>query len=180
MKILQVVHSFPPFNMAGTEVYTYNLSRELAKRHKVFIFHRINNRRQKEYELTNTHHNGLSIYTINNTFRHCDSFEMTYRNKAIDDSFDRVLDQVKPDVVHIQHLLFLSTALIEEIKKRNIPVLFTLHDYWLICHRGQLIKNDLTICVRSSVSECKDCLQYLLSIRKNSMYVYNMLKNRMP
>ncbi len=180
MKILQVVHSFPPFNMAGTEVYTYNLSRELAKRHKVFVFHRVNDRRRKEYELRNSHLDGLSIYTINNTFRRCDSFEMTYRNKAIDDAFGRVLDHVNPDVVHIQHLLFLSTALIDEIKKRNIPVIFTLNDYWLICQQGQFLKRGSGVCKNHVYSECANCLLYLLSIKKGVMGAYQFLREIMP
>ena len=31
MKILQVVHGFPPENTAGTEVYTYGLSKVIVK-----------------------------------------------------------------------------------------------------------------------------------------------------
>ena len=37
MKILQIIHSFPPFSQAGSEVYTYNLSKELSKINQVFI-----------------------------------------------------------------------------------------------------------------------------------------------
>ena len=41
MKILQVIHGFPPYYMAGSEVYTYNLCQELKKYHEVFVFTRI-------------------------------------------------------------------------------------------------------------------------------------------
>lgn len=32
MRILQVVNGFPPMNLAGTEIYVYNLSKELGKK----------------------------------------------------------------------------------------------------------------------------------------------------
>lgn len=180
MKILQVIHSFPPYNTAGSEVYTYNLSRELAKRHKVFVFHRINDPYKKEYELTNSPYDGLLIYTINNTFRHCDSFEMTYKNNIIGEKFGLILDQIKPDIVHIQHLLYLSAKIIEEIKKRKIPMVFTLHDYWLICPQGQLFKNNIKLCNREDNSECINCILHHLSIKKHIFNTYCLLKKTIP
>ena len=49
MRIVQVIHGFPPRNMAGSEVYTYNLSKELSKRHEVIVFYRISDTQQEEY-----------------------------------------------------------------------------------------------------------------------------------
>ena len=40
MRIIQVVHQFLPQHLAGTEVYTYNLSQELSQRHQVWIYTR--------------------------------------------------------------------------------------------------------------------------------------------
>lgn len=180
MKILQVVHSFVPYTMAGSEVYSYKLSKELAKRHKVYVFFRVNDAKRKEYSVTYKKFEDLETYAVNHTFRSCNSFSDTYSDKAIDAKFAQLLDTVSPDIVHIHHLLFLSYGLVDEIKKRGIPVIYTLHDYWLICHRGQLIKDDLTICKRYSVFECEGCLKYLLSIRNNSMYLYSILKKRIP
>jgi hypothetical protein len=39
MKILQVVQGFPPQQRAGTQIYTYYLSKELAKKHEVHVFY---------------------------------------------------------------------------------------------------------------------------------------------
>ena len=43
-------------------------------------------------------------------------------------------------MVHIGHLNHLSTSLVFEARERGIPVVFTLHDYWLMCPRGQFIQ----------------------------------------
>ena len=63
-----------------------------------------------------------------------------YRHQAVDDAFADVLDDVKPDVVHIGHLNHLSTSLVFAARDRGVPVVFTLHDYWLMCPRGQFIQ----------------------------------------
>jgi glycosyltransferase involved in cell wall biosynthesis len=180
MRILHIVHSFVPYTMAGTEVYSYNLTREQARRHKVFIFFRINNTKEREYSLAHKSFDALESYAINHTFRACSSFSETYRDDIIDTKFSALLDKIKPDIVHIHHLVFLSCGIVKEIKKRGIPIVYTLHDYWLICYRGQLIKDDLTICNGYSVNQCWNCLKYLLSIRKHSMYLYSILKKRIP
>lgn len=180
MKILQIAHSFLPYTMAGTEVYLYKLSKELAKRHKVSVFFRINDTKKQEHSLIYQRFEDLETYAINRTFRTCNSFNGIYNDNAIDAKFTELLDRIQPDVVHIHHLLFLSCGMVGEIKKRSIPIVYTLHDYWLICHRGQLIKDDLTICKGDSIAECKNCLKYLLSIRKHSMYLYRILKRRIP
>jgi len=180
MKILQVIHSFPPYNTAGSEVYTYNLSQELSKRHWVFVFHRINNLHMKEYTLTYNKLDNLEIFRINNTFRLYNSFEMTYKNDAIAEKFSLVLDQVKPDIVHVQHLLYLSTKIIEEVKKRKIPVVFTIADYWLICPQGQLLSNNWVACDGENNSECINCILHQLSIKKSVFSTYYFLKRSVP
>jgi len=176
MKILQVVHGFPPYNFGGGEIYAYNLSRELAKQHEVYVFYRINDFQQPEFMLKQYNRDGIRAFTINNTFRKCASFEDTYRNACIAERFAAALDEIKPDVVHIQHLLYLSAMIVDEAKKRGIPVVFTLHDYWLICPQGQLLKNDLRVCPGDNHVDCLNCIQYQLSLRKNIFNIYYLLE----
>lgn len=180
MKILQVAHSFPPFTTAGTEIYTYNLSCELARRHNLFVFHRINDLEKEEYALEHYSLDGFKACTINNTFRKYKSFEATYKNDAVAEKFGFILDQIKPDIVHVQHLLYLSTRIVEEMEKRNIPIVFTLHDYWLICPQGQLLKNNMKICNGENNSECMQCIAHQLNIKKNVFNTYYFLKKIMP
>jgi len=180
MKIFKVVHSFVPYNMAGTEVYTYTLSKELAKRNEVFVFFRINKPAEKEYALTYNNLEGLKTYAINHTLNQCSSFEGLYSDRVIDKIWGSLLDETRPDIVHIEHLLFLSLGIISEAKKRNIPIVFTINDYWLFCQKGQLLKNDLTICEDHTKLNCQVCLISQLSIKKNTILFYNILRNRTP
>jgi len=165
MNILQIVHCFPPESMTGSEIYAYNLSKAFLKRHNVSVFYRINNPALKEYEVIKSNCDGLDVYKINHTFKDYDSIEKIYNNKEIEKRFLKVLDEVSPDIVHIQHLLFLSLGLVDVIKKRDIPIIFTLHDYWLMCPKGQLLKNNRKICKNPLSANCPYCLSTSLNPR---------------
>jgi glycosyltransferase involved in cell wall biosynthesis len=184
MKILQIVHSLPFLNKAGTEIYTYELSLELSKKHELYIFARGCDEKQKEYEITEPDASGIKICLINNTFKHCDSFKKYYQNEAIDAKFEALLDRIKPDIVHIQHLVFLSIGIIKKIKDRGIPLVFTIHDYWLMCPRWHILKKDLTPCGNAFIHnfnmECLNCMAELLNIKKSSKAVYLFSKRILP
>ena len=141
MKILQLAHSFPTHNIAGVEVYTYNLCKELSLNHEVHVFHRINEPNRREYEVRYHCEQGLHIHTINNTFKHCYSFEELYINSDIEEAFMSVVEKINPDIVHIQHLIFLSAGIIKRLKERAIPMIFSLHDYWLICPQWHYLQS---------------------------------------
>ncbi|MCD6098748.1 glycosyltransferase family 4 protein [bacterium] len=48
-----------------------------------------------------------------------------------------LLDDKRPDIVHIQSLLhYITPSILYPIKRRGIPVVWTLHDYSLLCANG--------------------------------------------
>jgi len=179
MKILQIAHSFLPHSVAGVEVYTYSLCRQLTASHQVFVFHRISNLKSKEYEIRFKKDENLFVYSINNTFRRSYSFEDLYINRSIEKEFEKILDEINPDIVHIQHLAFLSIGLLKNIKERNIPVVFTLHDYWLICPNCQLLRRDLSLCDGNDVIQCIDCLDCLY-IKRLPKKIFLCIRNVIP
>lgn len=159
MRVLMVSHAFPPHSTGGVEVCTADSALALQKRsHEVRIFHRISQPDRPEYELQETQWQGLRVTTINNTFAEVHGFEMTYRNRAIEQVFDAYLHEVQPDVVHFQHLTCLSTGLVRIARERGIPSVLTLHDYWLVCQRGQMLQPDLTLCAEPEDHKCARCL----------------------
>ena len=159
MRILQIIHGYPPFAMAGSEVYTYNLARELAKTNEVFVFHRIEDKTKPLYQITDTIDASVNIRYINNYEPDDASFYDKYLNPVVDDAFRYYVNEIKPDVVHIGHLSHLSTQ-IPIIAKREfgLPVLFTIHDFWMFCHRGQLIHpKSWQICPLPNIVQCTEC-----------------------
>ena len=151
MRIVQVLHYFLPKHLAGTEIYTHNLSSELSKRHEVYIYCREDGFFQKEFHEADETYRGLPVRRvyfnlIGRKANPINQILITFKNRAIERSFERFLEQVKPDIVHIQHLYRLSASLISIAKRRGIPVIVTLHDYWFICHAIRLLRPNLEVC----------------------------------
>lgn len=138
MKILQVIHGYPMRYNAGSEVYTQTLCQGLAQRHTVSVFTREEDAFAPDARLRverDPDDPRIALYLVNNP-RNRDR----YRVPGIDRRFAQVLDLAAPDLVHVGHLNHLSTSLLAEAAVREIPILYTLHDYWLMCPRGQLMQ----------------------------------------
>lgn len=160
MRILQVVHGFPPAASGGTEVYVRDLSTALAAsaNDHVAVFTRHADFNARDLGVKRWVDDRLEILSVNNTFRSCDSFESSYANAAIEGIAGDCLDEWQPDVVHVQHLTCLSTGIPRQAARRGIPVVMTLNDYWLICHRGQLVDVDGRRCAGPVADGCEKCL----------------------
>lgn len=167
LKIFHVIHGFPPEYMAGSEVYTYNLCMESAKEHEITVFYRIANPFLKVFKIIQTEFHGLSIYKINlPVVAH--SFQKRYRNQSVESAFKSVLKEINPDIVHVSHLNYLSTTLLEITKNQNIPIVFTLHDFWLMCPRGQLVSTDYSNCEEIDFEKCARCVENYFSMKEEA------------
>ena len=77
----------------------------------------------------------------------CTSFEDTYRESSAPRAAAATFStRLRPDIAHIQHLTCLSTGLVTRAGRARTPVVMTLNDYWLLCHRGQLFDLDWRRC----------------------------------
>lgn len=158
MKILHALHFFLPHHSGGTEVYTLRLAREQARRHQVALFYSEKLHAHRNYELLSRKVEGLDCRVVVNHLLYPD-FRATFDNAAIEERFDEVLAEFRPDVVHVQHLMLLSMGLVERAKRRGVRVVVTLHDFWLWCARmGQLLDASGALCPGPEPARCSRCL----------------------
>jgi glycosyltransferase involved in cell wall biosynthesis len=138
MKILKVIHGYPPLFNAGSEVYTQTLCNELSKENEVFIFTREENPYLSEFHLRKEiRQPNLEIYFIN-----IPRGKDGYRHEKMDIVFHKFVQEVKPDIAHIGHLNHLSTGFVNILYEQKIPIVYTLHDFWLMCPRGQFLQTN--------------------------------------
>lgn len=138
MKILKVIHGYPMRYNAGSEVYSQTLCQSLAEHHEVHVFTREEDSFGPDYRLRTERDPDdprITLHLVNNP-RNKDR----YRAIGVDQRFAEVLDRVRPDLVHVGHLNHLSTSLLREASGREIPIVYTLHDYWVMCPRGQFMQ----------------------------------------
>jgi glycosyltransferase involved in cell wall biosynthesis/MoaA/NifB/PqqE/SkfB family radical SAM enzyme len=138
MKILKVIHGYPMRYNAGSEVYSQTLCQGLADRHEVHVFTREEDSFAPDYRVRtekDADDARITLHLVNNP-RNKDRYRVT----GIDQRFAELLDSLQPDIVHVGHLNHLSTSLLSEAASREIPIVYTLHDYWVMCPRGQFMQ----------------------------------------
>lgn len=138
MHILKIIHGYPQRYNAGSEVYSQSLCHELGKRHQISIFTRKENPFRPDFEIREEWESEKCTLFLTNMPREKDG----YRHAPLDTNFGKLLERLKPDVAHIGHLNHLSTGLVDELHSRHIPMVFTLHDFWLMCPRGQFLQRN--------------------------------------
>jgi len=68
-------------------------------------------------------------------------------NTEAEASFSRLLDDARPDIIHLHNTVRqLSPAILKAARRRGIPIAMTHHDYSVICPQGQLYKGESSPC----------------------------------
>ena len=160
MKVLIVVHGFPPHAQGGSEIFADLHARTLHEQHgdTVYVLTREHDPTAREYRVRTERRTGVTIGWINNTFRSTRTFAETYDNDEVTRVAAGLVEAFEPDVAHVHHLTCLSTGIVPLLARAGVPCFFTLHDYWLLCHRGQLLDCDLARCAGPEPSGCRRCV----------------------
>jgi glycosyltransferase involved in cell wall biosynthesis len=159
MRVLFLVHDFLPAHPSGTEAYTGALALRLAERgHEVRIFATEKDIARPHLALERRTWQGLVVHELVNNLFYAD-FRETWDFPPAERAFAGVLDEFRPDVVHVMHLMYLSVGCVEAAHRRSLPVFLTLHDFWLQCARfGQRIHADGALCHTIDFARCGTCL----------------------
>jgi len=92
---------------------------------------------------------------------------MPLRDPIATKSFKKILEEINPDIVHC-HNIMPSLVPILESKKKGIPVILTLHGYWLVCPLSNRFQTKaMKICDQTDWSMChKNCALGFCSLKK--------------
>ncbi len=169
MHILKIIHGYPPNYNAGSEVYSQSICNELSRQYKVSVFTREENPYTPDFTIRHRKvSENLSLYFVNNP-----QGKDGYRHKEMDDNFSKLVKELRPEIAHVGHLNHLSTGLIDELNYLKIPIVFTLHDFWLMCPRGQFLtrsigrENNFQLCSGQRDNKCAtDCYKVYFSGRE--------------
>ena len=153
MNILLTVHQFFPDHYSGTEVLTLSVARELRRRgHRVTIVTGYPTPRQliDEARFDDYDYDGFRVYRFHHAFQPMGRQEIVteieYDNRLASSYFARILDAMRPDVVHFFHLNRLGAGLIDVALQHGIACYYTPTDFWAVCPLSQLLLGDGTMC----------------------------------
>jgi len=177
MRILHAIHDFLPRHRAGSEIYAFELARELSRQADVFVL-------AAEYDPATPHgtirwrsYEGLTVVEIVNNWQFR-SFDETYASERINAQLAHVLDATAPDVLHVHNLLNLSFDLPRLARERGIRTVATLHDYTLVCPSGgqRVHVAESHVCESIDTDRCARCFNQ--SVFKRQMTAARLLKGR--
>ena len=154
MKVLHVPYSFFPDPVGGTEVYVSGLIEGLRK-------DGVDNAVAAPGDADRSYvHDGTPVHR----FEPGSLQERSRDLYALEDSegaerFAKILDAAKPEVVHLHALTrTVGINLLETVKERGVPVVFSYHSPTVTCQRGTLIRWGQTICDgKIRIHTCSAC-----------------------
>lgn len=158
MKVLLVVHGYPPELEGGTERHVQSLAQGLAaKGHEVVVLAGTldwSPRLRRSSELVD----GVRVVKIHRDDLHYERWNRLY-HPGVSRLVAELIAEVQPDVMHVHHWLRLTGDLVRQGIVQRVPVVVTLHDFTPSCPVLHRILPDGTWCnTPTETAPCGDCL----------------------
>jgi len=149
LRILMIVHGFPPRETAGTEQHVFQLRGALeAKGHAVHVLAATRQPGARQYAQSTG--DGVTRIVNNLTSRRLSEAE---QDGTIDEIAAAVVARFRPDLIHVHHIQFLSASM-----RFDVPMVLTLHDRWGWCAAGGLgLLPSGEVCPGPAPERCAPC-----------------------
>mgnify|MGYP004627183855 CR=1 FL=1 len=169
MKIL-LVNKFH-YLKGGSEKYYFELADLLKEKgHEVAFFSMFDEKNIKtdckEYMVKKIDMNSKNIFK---------AFDVIY-SKENKKKMQEALEDFKPDIVHINNFQRqLSASIIDAIKEKNIPIVFTAHDLQAVCPISAMLNNG-EICEKCKGGKYYNCLKNKCTKNSTMKSMINMIE----
>lgn len=178
MKIALYIHCFFPNHYHGTETYTLALAKHLqAMGHIPVVVSGIYQSEKKADSLiTHYDYQGIPVYCIDKNYIRESSFRETYYQPGMKQIHKDFLQELRPDIVHVTHLINHTATLLEAARDLAIPTVATFTDFFGFCINNKLEAADGTLChgPNSQRTNCIACCVKAGFMKKNSALVEQM------
>lgn len=152
MRILFTIHQFFPKYYTGTELYLFNLAKMMQKfGHEVHVVTYMpqeegNMILEKGVYVKKYFYEGLPVTAFRSNQVHV---SMDFKNPIAKKYLKKLILDFKPDLIHVAHPMRLTFAMEIAIKEK-IKFVVTLTDYWMICSKGILVRNNDEPCLSNN------------------------------
>jgi len=162
MRIALFVHCFFPDHFYGTETYTLDLARNLrALGHEATVVTTVfQGEPGKDRILTNYEYDGIPVYCIDKNYLPDTKVMDTYYRPEMYSLHRDILEAIKPDIVHVTHLISHTAVLLEAAEDLALPIIASCTDFYGFCFNNKLEAADGSLCKGPNVdgTNCLACL----------------------
>jgi len=151
-------------NIGGTQLHVKHLTFELRKDCNVFVATRDN-----EY-LYITAYVDYREYLFRFIIGKKSFFPALF-SRELSSVFHCILKGFQISLVHVHHTMSTSLDIFLEAEKLDIPVFFSIHDYYYICPNEKLLNMNGKICKTQSSELCAECLAHQKEVYIDCNYI---------
>ena len=183
MKILHYSLGFPPFRSGGLTKFCTDLMKEQVKEGnevallwpgEMQIFSpKIKIKRNKDYC-------GITSYEVINpapvSYDEGIKDINAYESEGDKDTYINFLSDYKPDVIHLHTFMGMHRSFLVAAKELNIRTVFTTHDFFPICPKVTLFRNN-EACFDKKCINCPQCNETALSLKKIYLLQSRLYRN---
>jgi GT2 family glycosyltransferase len=158
-RVLHLVHGWPPWSSAGTEVYARRLARRQAAWREVSVYARLADPERSLGEALEVEDGGVRVRLVVNNFVQRDPVSRNaLHDRRLAADFAALLAEVKPDLLHVHHLAGHAATLPGLAARQGVPILYQLQDWWSLCARANLLDARRCLCSGPAAGKCSACL----------------------
>ena len=162
LKIIYLVHQYFPRHVGGTEIYLRGLARRARHHgHDPLVVTYVESATIDPPHTLRVSVDGLPVIEIHANYSQAvRPGRDEYANLQLGDLLEAVLRDERPDLVHVVHAMKLSADGMHRCEKLGIPMVVTLCDFWFICPRHTLLRQDGQCCTGpADTLACLRCMQ---------------------
>ncbi|HEV7507650.1 MAG TPA: glycosyltransferase [Thermoanaerobaculia bacterium] len=158
-RVVHLVHGWPPWNYAGTEVYARRLALSQAARRDVAVYARFADPERELGEALEVMDGGVRVRLMVNNFTQRNPLSRNaLHDRRLAADFRRFLAETRPDLIHVHHLAGHAATLMGVAAERGVPVVYQAHDWWAPCARANLFDAERRLCSGPGPAKCAACL----------------------
>ncbi len=160
MKICKIIYTYAPYSIGGADIYAETVSKELLGRNHSVVIITISHLKEESiteegnikiyrirpFNISTLYSIGSESFVKQGIWMLFDIYSLYSLSKII-----KILKHEKPDVVHLHTPIDITLSVFTAIKKLKLPLVFSLHDYLLMCRRISLLHGNGKVCTPNNM-----------------------------
>lgn len=173
MRICLCVHCFFPDHFYGTETYVLQLARQLIRSgcEVVVVAATFAGEPSQFHPVQEDVVEGVKVVRIDMNKVPASRLRHSYDQPRMAAIWDELLGRLKPDLLHVCHLINHTSAVLDVAQRRRIPLVATLTDFYGFCYTNHLQSADGLLCSGPDRTRT-NCLACYLKARTSTLSVW--------
>ncbi len=152
---------FAPYSYGGATIVAEQVALQLQNHfaRRITAISAISRADLKPYAVIKVEQNGIENYLVNLPAGR--GYAETYTNPRVTEAVARLLDLLQPDLLHVHCIQDIGAGILSMARRRGLPVVLSVHDFWWLCERQFMIRPNQRYCAQDPVrvENCRGCVE---------------------